>query len=78
MIVASPGELDRTAPSCDSPPMDAPRGRGRESLGGGGIDLEPALVLPAQIFAGSALNASLVPEKRLLLAVLEEAVVTFQ
>jgi hypothetical protein len=58
--------------------MDAPRGRGRESLGGGGIDLEPATVLPAQILGPLGLDASLVPEKRLLLAVLEEAVVTFQ
>ncbi len=57
--------------------MDVPRGRARETAGGGGIDLEPAMVLPAQVF-GFALDASLVPEKRLLLAVLEEAVVTFQ
>src|SRR5215475_13364908 len=58
--------------------MDPPRGRGGESSGGGGIDLEPATVLPAQLYAGLGLDASLVPEKRLLLAVLEEAVVTFQ
>src|SRR5262245_30751251 len=57
--------------------MDVPRGRARETAGCGGIDLEPAMVLPAQLF-GFALDASLVPEKRLLLAVLEEAVVTFQ
>jgi hypothetical protein len=57
--------------------MDAPRGRARETGGGGGVDLEPATVLPAQLF-GSGLDASLVPEKRLLLAILEEAVVTFQ
>src|SRR5262245_64484929 len=57
--------------------MDAPRGRARDMAGGGGIDLEPAMVLPAQLF-GCSLDASLVPEKRLLLAVLEEAVVTFQ
>jgi hypothetical protein len=36
------------------------------------------MVLPAQIFGKPGLDASLVPEKRLLLAVLEEAVVTFQ
>jgi hypothetical protein len=57
--------------------MDAPRGRGGEPSGGG-IDLQPATVLPVQLFAGVGLDASLVPEKRLLLAVLEEAVVTFQ
>src|SRR5262249_32883704 len=56
---------------------DAPRGRARETAGGGGIDFEPATVLPGQLF-GYGLDASLVPEKRLFLAVLEEAVVTFQ
>jgi hypothetical protein len=58
--------------------MDAARGRGREAFGGRGVDLEPAMVLPAQLFGTAGLDASLVPEKRLLLAVLEEAVVTFQ
>ena len=57
--------------------MDAPRGRARDTASGGGVDLEPAMVLPAQLF-GCSLDASLVPEKRLLHAVLEEAVVTFQ
>ena len=51
---------------------------GRTSIGGGGIDLEPATCCPAQLFGKPGLDASLVPEKRLLLAVLEEAVVTFQ
>jgi hypothetical protein len=58
--------------------MDPARGRGREVLGGGGVDLQPAMVLPAQLFGTAGLDASRVPEKRLLLAVLEEAVVTFQ
>jgi hypothetical protein len=58
--------------------MDAARGRRGDSIGGGGIGLEPGMVLPAQIFGKPGLDASLVPEKRLLLAVLEEAVVTFQ
>lgn len=57
--------------------MDAPRSRGRESPGGG-VDLEPATVLPIQLYGNPAPDASIVPEKRLLLAVLEEAVVTFQ
>jgi hypothetical protein len=59
--------------------MDAPRGRARDAPGGGtGVDLEPATVLPIQLYGAMALDASIVPEKRLLLAVLEEAVVTFQ
>ena len=58
--------------------MDAPRSRGRESPGGSGVDLEPATVLPIQLYGNPAPDASIVPEKRLLLAVLEEAVVTFQ
>jgi hypothetical protein len=57
--------------------MDAPRSRGRDSSGGG-VDLEPATVLPVQLYGNLAPDASIVPEKRLLLAVLEEAVVTFQ
>jgi len=56
--------------------MDAPRTRGRDSSGG--VDLEPATVLPVQLYANLAPDASIVPEKRLLLAILEEAVVTFQ
>jgi hypothetical protein len=42
------------------------------------VDLEPATVLPIQLYANLAPDASILPEKRLLLAVLEEAVVTFQ
>jgi len=42
------------------------------------VELEPELVLPAQFFAGVRNDASLRPEKRLMLAVLEEAVADFQ
>jgi len=42
------------------------------------VGVEPKTVLPAQFFAGSSPDASLQPEKRLMLAVLEEAVGTFQ
>lgn len=59
--------------------MDAPRSRKRDSPGSGvGIELEPATVLPSQLYGNATPDASVVPEKRLLLAVLEEAVVTFQ
>src|SRR4029453_11610381 len=72
-------ELSPGRPACDAPAtMDAPRSRGRESSGGGGVDLEPATVLPIQLYGNLTPDASIVPEKRLLLAVLEEAVVTFQ
>jgi hypothetical protein len=40
--------------------------------------LEPAVLLPSQFFAVDAGGASLQPEKRLMLAVLEEAVTTLQ
>ena len=46
--------------------------------GGGTVELEPESVLPAQYFAQAAVDASLQPEKRLMLAVLEDAVGTFQ
>jgi hypothetical protein len=42
------------------------------------LALEPEAILPAQLLANGRMDASAVPEKRLLLAVLEEAVVTFQ
>ncbi len=59
--------------------MDGSQARGRESPGGGGgLEFEPATILPIQLFGGGTPDASIVPEKRLLLAVLEEAVVTFQ
>jgi hypothetical protein len=45
---------------------------------GGAVELEPEAVLPSQYFAQAALDASLQPEKRLMLAVLEDAVGTFQ
>lgn len=40
--------------------------------------LTPAALLPVQLARGAALDASVQPEKRLMLAVLEEAVATFQ
>ncbi len=42
------------------------------------LELEPALVLPEQMYPTRAADASIVPEKQLLLAVLEEAIATFQ
>jgi len=44
----------------------------------GGVDLEPEAVLPTQFFPRIQIDASLQPEKRLMLAVLEDAVGTFQ
>ncbi len=40
--------------------------------------MEPETVLPSQFFSRLVMDASLQPEKRLMLAVLEEAVGTFQ
>jgi hypothetical protein len=45
---------------------------------GGGVELEPEAVLPSQFFSRIQIDASLQPEKRLMLAVLEDAVGTFQ
>lgn len=42
------------------------------------LELEPALVLPEQMHPVRAADASIVPEKQLMLAVLEEAIATFQ
>src|SRR2546427_3713621 len=43
-----------------------------------GPGLEPETILPSQFFGRFQLDASLQPEKRLMLAVLEDAVGTFQ
>jgi hypothetical protein len=43
-----------------------------------GSSLEPETVLPSQFFERVQIDASLQPEKRLMLAVLEDAVGTFQ
>jgi hypothetical protein len=43
-----------------------------------GLELEPEMMLPSQFFPRLQIDASLQPEKRLMLAVLEEAVGTFQ
>ena len=45
---------------------------------GAGVGVEPETVLPSQFFSGVQLDSSLQPEKRLMLAVLEDAVGTFQ
>ena len=42
------------------------------------IALEPDSILPGQLIESYRLDASAMPEKRLLLAVLEDAVITFQ
>lgn len=42
------------------------------------VDLEPETILPSQFFGGLQIDASMQPEKRLMLAVLEDAVGTFQ
>jgi hypothetical protein len=41
-------------------------------------ELEPSVLLPSQFFGGDTSSAALQPDKRLMLAVLEEAVTTFQ
>ena len=43
-----------------------------------GMELEPETILPVQFFTRVGIGASQQPEKRLMLAVLEEAVRTFQ
>jgi hypothetical protein len=59
--------------------MDASHSRARDVVRNGtGVDLEPSTLLPVQFARNLAPDASVVPEKRLLLAVLEEAVVTVQ
>ena len=40
--------------------------------------LEPELVLPEQFSVGARSDASLLPEKRLMLAVLEDAVLVYR
>ena len=45
---------------------------------GVGVELEPEVVLPSQFHFRGGLDASLQPEKRLMLAVMEDAVGTFQ
>jgi hypothetical protein len=52
--------------------------RKAEEASGGTPGLEPETVLPSQFFDRFQIDASLQPEKRLMLAVLEDAVGTFQ
>lgn len=47
-------------------------------LSSGQFELEPETVLPWQLIGSGRFAASAMPEKRLLLAVLEDAVITFQ
>jgi hypothetical protein len=58
--------------------MEAKAGAAKVETRGHGVDLEPETILPVQFSAGGTLDASLQPEKRLMLAVLEEGVGTFQ
>ena len=44
----------------------------------GAFELEPEVLLPSQFYVRSGLDSSLQPEKRLMLAVMEDAVGTFQ
>lgn len=44
----------------------------------GPVELEPETVLPSQFYGRMPVDASLQPEKRLMLAVLEDAVGTYQ
>lgn len=46
--------------------------------GGAAVELEPESVLPSQYFGRAEVDASLQSEKRLMLAVLEDAVGTYQ
>jgi hypothetical protein len=58
--------------------MNATAQRTVTSSRGVGLELEPEVVLPSQFHGRGGLDASLQPEKRLMLAVLEDAVGTFQ
>jgi len=57
---------------------NAPAQRTVTSSRGVGLELEPEVMLPSQFYGRGALDASLQPEKRLMLAVMEDAVGTFQ
>jgi hypothetical protein len=58
--------------------MQSNAARALEEVRGAGIGLEPETVLPSQFFERFQIDATLQPEKRLMLAVLEDAVGTFQ
>jgi hypothetical protein len=58
--------------------MEAQVARVAEVNRGSGVGLEPETILPTQFFDRFQIDASLQPEKRLMLAVLEDAVGTFQ
>lgn len=58
--------------------METNAARKVEEPVGGGFALEPETVLPSQFFERFRIDASLQPEKRLMLAVLEDAVGAFQ
>lgn len=52
--------------------------RRMEESSGGSTGLEPETILPSQFFDRFQIDATLQPEKRLMLAVLEDAVGAFQ
>jgi hypothetical protein len=56
----------------------AAEGTARTTARSAGVDLEPETILPSQFFSSLQIDASLQAEKRLMLAVLEDAVGTFQ
>ena len=58
--------------------MNATAQRTVTSSPGVGLELEPEVVLPSQFYGKGGLDASLQPEKRLMLAVVEDAFATFQ
>jgi hypothetical protein len=58
--------------------METQVARVAEGNRGSAVGLEPETILPSQYFERFQIDASLQPEKRLMLAVLEDAVGTFQ
>ena len=58
--------------------METQAARTIETSKGNGVGFEPETILPSQYFDRFQIDASLQPEKRLMLAVLEDAVGTFQ
>jgi len=58
--------------------METQAARAVEMNRGNGVGFEPETILPSQYFDRFQIDASLQPEKRLMLAVLEDAVGTFQ
>lgn len=57
--------------------MDATMEKAKDRAPGAAAELEPEAVLPEQLVAGFGRGATLQPEKRLMLAVLEDAVTCY-